>query len=145
MTHCTKIKGSTSTLSFSPSPTDSEANERTYRVSRVIRHPSYNKRTLDYDIAILRLRGHTRTYPHIRKERTKRILLKLSLGSCSIFQTNLPSHGLGSHRSLGNARAHDLKPSNFPTFRSFQMTVAGWGVEKEDEDANAAYSLKEVP
>ena len=44
---------------------DNEADDRTYRVQRFIRHPSYNTKTLDYDVAILKLRGNTRGYPHI--------------------------------------------------------------------------------
>ena len=53
-------------LLTSDSLLDNEADDRTYRVQQVIRHPSYNTKTLDYDVAILKLRGNTRGYPHIR-------------------------------------------------------------------------------
>ena len=37
--------------------TNNEANERTFRVSRIIRNPSYNDRKLNYDFALLKLSG----------------------------------------------------------------------------------------
>lgn len=84
-------------------PLDNEADERTYRVQRVIRHPSYNTRTLDYDVAILKLRGNTRALPHIRQgflsqKGTKSVCFYYVV---LILQTYLSTDIISPYRSLG--------------------------------------------